>query len=279
MPSRRAFFLPVGDEQCFCLYSPADKGTIKGGVVYIHPFAEELNKTRRMVALQVRLLVKAGYSVLQIDLRGCGDSSGDFGEATWDKWLDDVSNAIDWLREETSAPLWVWGLRSGALLAAETVLRQKHSINCLFWQPFANGQLALQQFMRLGAVADLLAEDGKGRLAAMKAELQAGHAIEVAGYCLAPALADGLANSTLNAPPVSMHESKSAGLRLIWVDIVSREIASISPWTVGILEQWQSAGYETHHRSVIGPAFWQAAEIETVPDLLSATLQALDKSA
>ncbi|MBK8384562.1 MAG: hypothetical protein IPL11_02315 [Candidatus Accumulibacter sp.] len=41
------------------------------------------NKSWRIVPLQARALATAGYAVLQIDLMGCGDSSGDFGDATW----------------------------------------------------------------------------------------------------------------------------------------------------------------------------------------------------
>ena len=43
----------------------------------VKAWAEEMNKARRMAALQARLLAENGYAVLQIDLHGCGDSSGD----------------------------------------------------------------------------------------------------------------------------------------------------------------------------------------------------------
>ncbi len=71
---------------------------MRGAVVYVHPFAEEMNKSRRMAALQSRALAAAGFAVLQIDLLGCGDSSGDFGDASWDEWIDDVLLAVRWLR-------------------------------------------------------------------------------------------------------------------------------------------------------------------------------------
>ena len=67
-------------------------------MVYIHPFAEEMNKARRMAALQSRALAAAGFDVLQIDLLGCGDSSGDFGDATWNDWVNDVVHGCRWLR-------------------------------------------------------------------------------------------------------------------------------------------------------------------------------------
>ncbi|MBN9422686.1 MAG: alpha/beta hydrolase, partial [Candidatus Accumulibacter sp.] len=115
-----AFFLPATSGQRYCLFHrPATEGAARGALVYVHPFAEEMNKSRRMAAVQARALAAAGYAVLQIDLHGCGDSSGDFADASWAGWLDDVELACAWLRARCAAPLWLWGLRSGCLLAAE----------------------------------------------------------------------------------------------------------------------------------------------------------------
>src|SRR5665647_2167413 len=107
-----AFFLPAGAAQTtqsgqrFCLFYPAECGAsgdaVRGLVLYIHPFAEEMNKARRMAALQARALAQAGYAVLQIDLLGCGDSSGDFGEATWKNWVRDVVQGCQWLRKQSN---------------------------------------------------------------------------------------------------------------------------------------------------------------------------------
>ena len=130
----KAFFLPAElaeGGQRFCLFYPAEwgqnGGAARGLVLYIHPFAEEMNKARRMAALQARALAQGGYSVLQIDLSGCGDSSGDFGDATWKGWVNDVVQGCHWLRGQSNiqsaasdnVPLWLWGLRAGCLLAVE----------------------------------------------------------------------------------------------------------------------------------------------------------------
>ena len=40
--------------------------TPRGAVVYVHPFAEELNKSRRMAALQARAMAAAGYAVVSL---------------------------------------------------------------------------------------------------------------------------------------------------------------------------------------------------------------------
>jgi len=77
-----------------------------------------MNKARRMAALQSRRLAAAGYSVLQIDLFGCGDSSGDFADARWEIWKQDLRLALGWLKPRVAGPLGLWGLRLGATLAA-----------------------------------------------------------------------------------------------------------------------------------------------------------------
>ena len=87
------FFLPAAHGERFCIFH-LPVGAARGGIVYLHPFAEEMNKSRRMAALQSRMLAARGFAVLQIDLFGCGDSSGDFGDARWEIWRQDVALAV-----------------------------------------------------------------------------------------------------------------------------------------------------------------------------------------
>lgn len=105
----QAFFLPCDLGQRFCIYHAARNGQARGAIVYLHPFAEEMNKARRMAALQSRALAKAGFNVLQIDLLGCGDSSGDFADATWEAWQDDLVSGCSWLQAHNQGPLILWG--------------------------------------------------------------------------------------------------------------------------------------------------------------------------
>jgi hypothetical protein len=76
-----AFFLPLtrGARACL-LRTPGREPANAGAILYVHPFAEEMNKSRRMAALQARP-VRSRLTVLQIDLYGCGDSDGNFADA------------------------------------------------------------------------------------------------------------------------------------------------------------------------------------------------------
>lgn len=266
-----AFFLPVvGSGQRFAIYHPAQGGTTRGLIAYIHPFAEEMNKSRRMAALQARALAARGYAVLQLDLLGCGDSSGDFGDASWQSWVDDVVLACQWLRRQGNAPLWLWGLRAGCLLAAQAATQLNETCNFLFWAPTAAGKPLLQQFLRLKAAGDMASGNAKAMMDSLRQQLAAGKSVDIAGYTLAANLALGLEQATLAAP--------TAAGRLEWLDLSTQVNASLAPASVKPLQAWKAAGFTVRSQIVMGPAFWQTNEIEEAPALIPATVAALATS-
>jgi len=268
----QVFFLDSsqGQGQRFCIYHPA-RGSTRGRVLHIHAFAEEMNKSRRMAALQARQLATAGFAVLQIDLFGCGDSAGDFGQAGWQDWLADLHQAKTWLdaRCDQTTPLWLWGHRAGCLLACELAAQIDDMIcNFLFWQAPANGRMLLQQFLRLKLAAGLADGSGAAAMAALKAQMAAGEVVEIAGYGLSPALASGLEQAGLTPP---------AGKRghAIFLELSSQEGEEISPALALAAQRWLAAGLRVQTHRILGPSFWQTNEIEDAPALLSAGLQAL----
>jgi exosortase A-associated hydrolase 2 len=267
MPARpEAFFLPRPNGERLCIYH-RPQGDPQAAVVYVHPLAEEMNKSRRMAALQSRALAAAGVAVLQIDLLGCGDSSGDFGDAGWSDWVDDVVAASAWLQRRAPVPLWLWGLRAGCLLACAAAARLDAPARLLFWQPSANGKLVLQQFLRLKLAAQMLDGAGKAALEQARRDLAAGRTVDIAGYALSAALADGLEQARLAAPPQAE--------RLEWFELSTRTDATLAPASTQTLAAWQQGGCRVHSQLVTGAAFWQTTEIEEAPALIEATLGAL----
>lgn len=265
MAAREIFFLPAGDGQRFCVYYPPKTPIERGVVLYIHPFAEEMNKSRRMAAQQSRAMAEAGYAVLQIDLLGCGDSSGDFGDASWSDWKSDIVMAVAWIRRRTAAPLTLWGLRAGCLLAAAAAVDLQEQPNFIFWQPVISGKQHWQQFMRLKAASELASGRGKEALDALRQQLDSGGDVEIAGYRVAHGLACGLENSALVPTP-------GQGGRVAWFELSSRPDGRIAPAALQRIEQWRSAGYAVDAVTVEGPAFWQTSEIEDAPRLIDSTL-------
>jgi exosortase A-associated hydrolase 2 len=234
-----------------------------------------MNKSRRMVALQARALAEDGLAVLLVDPLGCGDSPGDFGDATWETWVQDIANALAWLRREFARrhpghdepPRVLWGLRAGALLAAAAAGRAPGPCAMLLWQPSTSGRTVLQQFLRLLSAADLMTGKAQGAAAAARGALAAGHPQEVAGYRLSPGLALGLESASL--------EPAGSPSGLWAIELNTRSPTTPGPALLTALSRWQRAGWHTHTEVVNGPSFWQTSEIEDAPELIAATREAM----
>lgn len=274
------------------LHEPAAQ-PVRGAVLYVHPFAEELNKSRRMVALQARRLAELGYAVLIPDLHGCGDSSGDFSDARWGTWLQDLGQCVEQLQAGYQAPLILWGLRAGCLLISDLLqTRAEMPAATLFWQPVTNGELHLTQFLRLRMAAGMIG-GAKETTAQLRARLDAGEVLEVAGYGLAPELAARLAAARLQPPK---------GGSVCWLEVTQAEPPTLPPASARVVDAWQQAGEQAGERVgqqlpqqadqqrgqqpsirietvvVQGEPFWATQEIREVPALLTATERALTEA-
>jgi len=272
MPVRRsAFFLSVeGGEKRFCLLTAPD-GEPRGAILYVHPFAEEMNKSRRMAALASWSFAEHGWMVLQVDLGGCGDSTGDFGDTTWPGWLIDVDMAWRWLRERTRGPLVVWSLRAGGLVVSEWLKTRAASMPLLLWQPVTNGHQHLTQFLRLKGVSKMMEDgDAKATMAAVRAQLQAGQRAEVAGYMLSPNLVGGLEKARLELPPDFAGSVES-------LEVASSERPEPTPAVALLAERWTQRGGRWSAGAVPGPSFWQTLEIELCPALIDASVAVLER--
>lgn len=259
-----------GDRFCLVTRPAADTG-LRGGILLAPPFAEELNKSRRMLTLAAQEFAANGWIVLQLDLLGCGDSTGDFGDASWDDWIADLDLSWQLLQERLprKLPCVLWSLRAGALLVADWLQRSEIQTPWLMWQPTINGKQHLTQFLRLKAANEMLNDaDARSAMRRIRSQLAAGESVEIAGYTIAPAVAQGLDASLLRLPdgyaaPILLLEASTA------------EQSSVSPATAMAAEKWRATGVEIATEAVFGPAFWQTQEIEAAPALLAPSLRFL----
>lgn len=247
------FFLEVSGSQRFCVFHPP-LGSVRGALVHVHPFAEEMNLARRMSALQARAFAGMGYAVLQIDLFGCGDSDGDFGAATWATWIDDLVLAAKWLQEKVGVQPSYWGVRAGCLLAVEVARVRCDPTRFLFWQPVVAGDVYWRQFHRIRTATDAMVKP-TDRVDARQPE-------EVAGYLVSAGLQSGLAASRLELPPV--------GGPVVCVELTP-DGEHLSPAVAAQVAAWREQGYAVCARAMTGPAFWQSPEAEDCPALIQAT--------
>jgi exosortase A-associated hydrolase 2 len=261
-----ALFLPIHPGRRFCiLHRPSRRHKVKGTVLCVHPFAEELNKTRRMVAVGSRALAQDGWAVMQIDLFGCGDSSGEFKDAEWHQWLTDLTAAERWLMEQYEAPFWLWGIRAGCLLATDVLTAMTGTPNLLLWQPVYSGRQHLTQFLRVQVANEMLGGNAE-RLGteALRAKLLSGSSVEIAGYELSPAMARALHKADFVVPP-------NYRQAIVLLEVSADEVPALSPASAVRIERLEEQGCRFKFTVVRGSPFWQTVEITECQALIEAT--------
>lgn len=264
--------MPASAGVRFCIHHPPARHAGSGvAIVFAPAFAEEMNKSRHVVAQTARRLSEMGIGVLLIDLLGCGDSSGSFDEATWTTWRDDIELGSQWLRQRGYRRLIVGGMRLGALLAAECAAEAPGRYErCVLWQPVLSGETHLMQFLRLRTAGAMIVGAKAGEtLKQLRSRLIDGEALEVAGYRLTPHLARDIESRTLVAVlPVCPVQ---------WFEVVADPTSDLSPASARVIEAWQCPDGVVDLRRVAGEPFWSAAsaaELTQCPTLVDATAQA-----
>ncbi|MXS85769.1 hydrolase 2, exosortase A system-associated [Nitrosomonas sp. HPC101] len=276
-PPAEPFFLDASPGKRFCIYHPPVGNPLNQALLYIHPFAEEMNKSRRMAALQAKAFATMGFGVLQVDLYGCGDSEGDFGEATWAIWKEDIAYASQWLMQQGFASVHFWGVRLGALLVLDYVNNEEARIDpvkLVLWQPVVNGKSFLTQFLRLKLVNRLMSDDmGKTEnVQDFREKLGAGEALEIAGYTLSPAMAAAIDALRLDQLVVE-------GSEVYWFEITPDAERGLSPASTSVVEAWNQSGIYPEVTLIPGLPFWATQEISECPELLMATARTFESFA
>lgn len=260
-----ALFLDGPAGPVFAVHHAAAPACRQGlGLVYLPPFAEEMNRARRMAALQARRLAALGIDVVLLDPFGTGDSAGDFGAARWEIWREDTRTAMAWLGARCGGRVGLWGLRLGALLAAEVAAETPGLARLLLWQPVLSGERHLTQFLRLRVAAGMGKGAGRETAKDLRASLTGGETLEIAGYALAPALAEAIAARRLAGP--------LGRLDRLPVDLLEVGAGDgLAAGTQQMLAALHDRGRAPRALAVRGEPFWSIQEITVAPALLDAT--------
>lgn len=242
-------------------------GNSDHAVLLVPPFAEELNKSRRMLALLGRELSQAGKRVVLPDLYGTGDSGGDFSDADWQTWNLDLACVIDLLIDSGAQQISVVGLRMGCLLAADTLLTKDVPIQQLiFWQPNLSGKQMLNQFLRLRVALGMMS--GRRESIADLRQLAMNHGeVEVAGYSLSQSMIQELDQLEmavlLEDLPIPLH----------WIEVLARADQSLPLPVQNLQQTFRSNGMALTTDAIVGESFWATQEITEVPELIQRTLR------
>jgi exosortase A-associated hydrolase 1/exosortase A-associated hydrolase 2 len=273
-PRVRAFCLEGRQGPLLALYYPPQgRAHALGDVLLAPAFGEEMNRCRAMVSMQARALAQIGIGTLVLDPHGTGESAGEFSEATWSGWREDLIRGLQWLRAHGNGCRTVWGIRLGALMATELAAADRQIERLLFWQPVVEGKTFFTQFLRIRIAAELEQSDGIKSTEQLRKMAAAGETIEVSGYRLSPELAREL--DTLRLPD----PERLRGRSVLWCEVVPAADSNVARANMKVVEAWPSAGLDVRFERVLGPSFWQVHEREVAPDLIAATTRLMSAPA
>lgn len=263
----RPLFISSQSGALFCSFYPAYGKKTGHAILHVPAFAEEMNKSRRMVALQAQAFSEQGLDVLVMDLFGTGDSAGDFSEATWPIWQENIGTAIEWLKAQGSQAVSLWGLRLGALLAMAFANHSASPIERLIaWHPVHSGDVYVTQFLRLRVAAAIMDNNAPPeKTSELKQRLLAGYPVEVAGYLLNPQLIAPLL--TLRTEQLNLQSVKKLAL----FEMAASEDTPHAISNTQFLSALQQQHIPATLKKVVGNAFWASQEITEAPGLITAS--------
>lgn len=245
-------------------FSPGYKP--KAHIVFIPPFGEEMNRCRSLVATQARSFAAAGYSCTLVDFYGTGDSQGQLCDASLSLWKANIRLTIETLQQEVEAPLILWGLRLGGLLAldyaAGSALTPKEII---LWQPVNSASVYITQVLRQ-RVASLMVRDLPPETTTdIRQRLSDGENVEIAGYTLGGKLVKDL------------EEINVSGMRnlctgpVFWLEHVMEAGKEIGVASRRVVDHLIQNGNNIEVRTFCDPPIWQIHERDFAPQLLATT--------
>jgi exosortase A-associated hydrolase 1/exosortase A-associated hydrolase 2 len=162
-------------------------------MLIVQPFAEESNRCRYMWPQLASQLGDIDTFVL--DGWGCGDSAGDFSEASIARWRTELLLFIQQLQQLGYRELRFLAVRFGALQLLDLLSFGPLPLpvsQVLLWQPQLQSHAFLTQWLRLKQ-ANLNNNPATDSPKALRAQLAQGLAIDIAGYALTPTFYQELA--------------------------------------------------------------------------------------
>lgn len=137
------FHFGTGARRLFGIYAPGrGEGRTARAAVLCAPWGQEYLRSHRSMRQLGVQLGTAGFHTLRFDYFGTGDSAGEMTEATVAGWEDDLSQAIDELRDSSGAErVSLVGLRLGGTLAARVAVQRPREVRDLvLWDPVVSGR-------------------------------------------------------------------------------------------------------------------------------------------
>ena len=169
----------------------------KRTVLVVPGFAEEMNKSRRLVWATAQALALDGCQTLVPDLYGTGDSEGDFADARWETWIDDLHRVVLWAQSRGFERFGVLLVRLGAALYADAEPHLGITFErAVAWQPVTRGADLLRQLLRMKKLSLRMMGGQAERPVDLEGSLLTGDSpMELGGYLVSTPLACAIERS------------------------------------------------------------------------------------
>jgi exosortase A-associated hydrolase 2 len=205
----------------------AAAGEPRSAVLIVPPFGDERRACTRFLAQFARRLAAAGCDVLRFDLSATGESPGDLGQASLQRWVSDVDAAGRELRNLSSASTHI-GL--GARLGANLLARSSQPDALVLWEPLLDGDKYLEEMLRRKLIKEM---KGAGQAASdadsIRSAWDAGETVDCDGFAISATLAGELRQLDLvlsDKPMQIVHVSGARKLPPAW-EALGREVLLI----------------------------------------------------
>lgn len=253
------------------LHGPAQAA---GPAVLVAPaFGDEMNKSRKSITDLAQVLAARGLATIVVDPAGTGDSAGEFRDARWEGWIEDLRAAAAWSGGRGLRLCGLLGIRLGALLAARVAARLPLPVRCsAFWQPVPDGGRFMTQFLRTRVAASLM-EDRKETVSGLRNRLLAGETLEVSGYEISAELFQRIEAEQL--VDVATPALGAVG----WFEVSANVTDGIATASQAIVEQIRARVPAIQAESHAGEPFWTSTEIVRSPGLVAATAEFFARAA
>ena len=179
-------------------YSPVEAAATNRAVILIPPFAEEMNRSKRMYVLCARLLANHGFDAICFDYSGTGDSQGNWGDYSYSDWLTNLQDVYKYVYKDIPN-ISVIALRFGALLAVDSIAKGDIEINqCVLWDPVDNGEALTRQLIRTKIATAMASQSKKITTQQVRDEIDQLGYLEVGGYHVPASLIDEIDGKKIN---------------------------------------------------------------------------------
>ena len=224
--------------------------------------------------LQAEDLASNGIVSWSPDLYGTGDSEGEFREATWEKWLQDVEDVLAEIVAQESREVWFIATRLGCALAQHFLDRSGIQISgVILWQPIISGEKYILQLLRIRLIQEKLAGATNATTAGIREKLHSDEILEIGGYEISQEL-------LAKIEQIDMEQRSWSCVRNVYiVEISSDPNSPPTPDLFRAMDNWTSQGYNVHSMKVQGAPFYGASEIVVNYDLIAATTKFVQDAA